>query len=236
MKIALVGYGKMGKTIERLALKRGYEIVYKGSSSRTEGIITDADVAIEFSTPETAFENIKTCLENNIPTVSGTTGWTDQFDKIIKFCEERNGSFLWASNFSVGVNLFFNLNDRLAKIMRSWGEYKPSVTEIHHLEKKDTPSGTAISIAEGILKHSEMNEWSLDSVDGNKLNIHAKRESDVKGLHEVSFTSEIDSISIKHEAFNRDGFGIGAIAAAEWLQNKKGIYTMKDVLGLNDNS
>lgn len=232
MKIALLGYGKMGKTIERLALGKGHTVVFKISSNSSEGDIELADVAIEFSTPETAVANLKKCFELNIPVVSGTTGWLEHYDEIIKICEQRNGSFLYASNFSVGVNLFFNLNRYLAKLMQPWDEYKVSIEEIHHTEKKDAPSGTAITIAEGIIENSAKKTWNLDAKSEEEINIAAKRIADVKGTHIVSYDSEIDKIEIKHEAHSRDGFAIGAIIAAQWLQNKKGVHTMKDVLGI----
>jgi 4-hydroxy-tetrahydrodipicolinate reductase len=233
MKIALLGYGKMGKTIERIALERGHSIVFKSSSTITEGNIKIADIAIEFSTPITAIANIKSCLELDIPVVSGPTGWLEHYDQIIKFCEDSNGSFLYASNFSIGVNLFFDLNERLAQLMQSHIDYSVSIEEIHHKQKKDAPSGTAISIAEGILKYSERKGWKLNSENKDMLPIFAKRIDDVKGTHIVSYDSKIDSITIKHEAHNRDGFGIGAVLAAEWLLGKRGVYSMKDVLQIN---
>lgn len=233
MKIALLGYGKMGKTIERLAVQRGHSIVYTRDETLTEGELTRADVAIEFSTPEAAAENISSCFELDIPVVSGTTGWLDKFDDILKKRESCNGSFIYASNFSVGVNLFFKLNEYLAGIMKAWPEYDVSIEEIHHTEKKDAPSGTAISLAEGILDHSEKDGWKLNSEDPKKINISAKRIDDVKGTHEVNYKSEIDSIQIEHKAHSRDGFAIGALLAAEWLIGKKGVYTMQDVLALN---
>ena len=238
MKIALLGYGKMGKTIERLALEKGHSIVFKSTSESSEGNFEEADVAIEFSLPEAAVSNISKALEAGIPVVSGTTGWLEKYDKIVKICQMRNGSFITASNFSIGVNLFFSINEYAAKLMAPWKEYNVSVEEIHHLQKKDAPSGTAITIAEGILKHSEKKAWKLDTSDlsaeaeENILNITAKREEDVKGTHIVSYESKIDTISLKHEAHSRDGFALGAILAAEFLKDKKGIFTMKDVLGL----
>jgi 4-hydroxy-tetrahydrodipicolinate reductase len=230
MKIALLGYGKMGKTIERLAKERGHTIVFKSSSKTSEGTLSDADAAIEFSTPETAVENIKKCFIAEIPVVSGTTGWLDSYDEVIKFCKESNGSFIYASNFSVGVNLFFKLNEQLAKLMQPWKEYQVSIEEIHHIQKKDAPSGTAISIAEGVIKHTNNTGWKLNQAGKNEIEITAKRIDEVNGIHEVIYASEIDAISIKHEAFSRDGFAFGAILASEWLQFKKGIFTMNDVL------
>jgi len=234
MKIALLGYGKMGKTIENLALEKGHSIVFKSMSETSEGNFADADVAIEFSSPEAAVENISKAIELGIPIVSGTTGWLEKYDEMVKLCEKRNASFIYASNFSVGVNLFFSINEYAAKLMAPWKEYDVSVEEIHHLQKKDAPSGTAITIAEGILKHNEKQDWKLNTSEKNSLNITAKREEDVKGTHIVYYDSAIDTISLKHEAHSREGFAKGAILAAEFIKNKKGIFTMKDVLGIDD--
>ena len=236
MKIALLGYGKMGKIIEQIASEKGHVIVFKSSSGASEGSFEKADIAIEFSTPETAVSNIKRCFKAGIPVVSGTTGWLDQYEEIIKFCEDSNGSFIYASNFSIGVNLFFDLNEHLAKLMEPWKNYIASIEEIHHTEKKDAPSGTAISIADGILNYSDKKRWKLDSNASDEISITAKRIDGVKGTHTVTYTSEIDTISIKHEAHSRQGFAIGAILAAEWLEGKRGVYTMKDVLQKNKNS
>jgi 4-hydroxy-tetrahydrodipicolinate reductase len=234
MKIALLGYGKMGKTIEKLALEKGHSVVYKSTSNSEDGFFDEADAAIEFSSPEAAVKNISKALEAGIPVVSGTTGWLEKYDEMVKLCENRNGSFIYASNFSVGVNLFFSINEYAAKLMKPWKDYGVSIEEIHHLQKKDAPSGTAITIAEGILKHSDKKDWKLNTSEENILNITAKREEDVKGTHTVSYDSFIDTISLKHEAHSREGFALGAILAAEWLQDKKGIFTMKDVLGIDD--
>ncbi len=235
MKIALLGYGKMGKTIEKLALEKGHSVVFKSTSESSEGNFEDAEVAIEFSSPEAAISNISKALEAGMPIVSGTTGWLKKYDEMVNLCENRNGSFISASNFSVGVNLFFSLNEYAAKLMAPWKEYTVSVEEIHHLEKKDAPSGTAITIAEGILKYSDKRDWKLNASDKNSLKITAKREEDVKGTHIVSYDSEIDTISFIHQAHSREGFAKGAILAAEFLKDKKGIFTMEDVLGLKIN-
>lgn len=232
MKIAILGYGKMGRTIEKLALQKGHSIVFKSSADYSEGKFEDADVAIEFSSPEAAVKNISHALESGIPVVSGTTGWLDHYEEISDLCKKRNGSFIYASNFSIGVNLFFNINEYAAKLMSQWQEYDVSIEEIHHKEKKDAPSGTAITLANQILKFSDKVDWNLDSIEKNQLKITAKREEDVKGTHIVSYDSKIDTISLKHEAHTREGFAMGAILAAEWLVDKKGIYSMKDVLGL----
>ena len=234
MKLAILGYGKMGKTIEKLATQKGHEIIYKLGSNLEEGNLKNADAAIDFSIPEAAVENITNCFSEGIPIVSGTTGWLDSYNNVLKKCEERNGRFIYASNFSVGVNLFFNINEYVAQLMAPWDEYDVSVEEIHHTEKKDAPSGTAITIAEGIIKHTDKENWKLDKFSENIIPITAKREGDVKGTHTVEYKSKIDTISIQHEAHSREGFAKGAILAAEWLAKKEsGVYTMKDVLGIS---
>ncbi|MDT0554454.1 4-hydroxy-tetrahydrodipicolinate reductase [Patiriisocius hiemis] len=232
MKIALLGYGKMGKKIEELAKQAGHTIVYKKGSSLEEGSLNKADVAIEFSVPETAVANITRCFEEGIPVVSGTTGWLDHYKKINTICKNCNGSFIYASNFSVGVNLFFKLNEFAAKLLAPWDEYEVSMEEIHHIEKKDAPSGTAISLAEGIMEHSNKENWTLENPSEKEIEITAKRIKDVKGTHTIMYDSTIDCIRLTHEAHSRDGFAKGAILAASWLQDKKGIYTMQDVLGI----
>ncbi|WP_034258882.1 4-hydroxy-tetrahydrodipicolinate reductase [Altibacter lentus] len=234
MKLALLGYGKMGHTIERLAKEQGHEIVYKQSSSTSEGNLDEADAAIEFSSPEAAVENITNCFKHNIPVVSGTTGWLDRYQEVLKICEDRNASFIYASNFSVGVNLFFSINAYAAKVFAPWKEYIASIEEIHHTQKKDAPSGTAISLAEGMLTHSGKKMWKLDEQKEDAITITAKRIDDVKGTHIVRYESEVDSVSLEHEAHTRDGFAKGAILAAEWLQGKKGVFSMKDVLQITE--
>lgn len=223
----------MGKIIERLALEAGHTIAYKRSRSMEEGDLGKADVAIEFSLPATAVSNISECIHLKIPVVSGTTGWLDDFETITKLCEERNGSFIYASNFSIGVNLFFNMNEYLAKLMEPWADYNVQIEEIHHTQKLDAPSGTAISIAEGILPHTHKKQWKLDSNGAEDLNISAKRIKDVTGIHRVEYISPIDTISIMHEAHNREGYAKGALIAAQWLIGKSGVFTMKDVLKMN---
>lgn len=232
MKLALIGYGKMGKTIERLALEVGHEIVYIKDQGEEHGDLKQAEAAIEFSVPEAAKRNIQECLMAGVPVVSGTTGWLDDYPEMVKLCEERNGSFIYASNFSIGVNIFFSLNKKLAKMMKKWADYKVNMTEIHHTEKKDAPSGTAISLAEGIIENSEYVDWSLKSDNPGVIEITALREGDVKGTHHINYRSDIDEISIQHRAHSREGFAKGAILAAEWLKGKSGVYNMKDVLGL----
>jgi len=230
MKIALLGYGKMGKIVEKLAIKKGYTIVSRINQYSSKEEILKADIAIEFSTPQAAVSNIKFCLENDIPIVSGTTGWLVHYDKMIKLCENRNGSFIYASNFSIGVNLFFYINEYVSNLIEPWKDYQVSIEEVHHNQKLDIPSGTAVTLAEGIIRNSEKKNWELNGKDAENINITAKRINDIKGTHIINYNSNIDTISIKHEAHSRDGFALGAILAAEWLADKKGIFTMKDVL------
>lgn len=233
MKIALVGYGKMGKIIEEIALKRGHEIVSKLNETPNSENLNNPDVAIEFSQPEVAFENIKNCLQLHVPVICGTTGWLNQKPEIEKIASENETAFLYGSNFSLGVNLFFELNEKLALLMKNFDEYNCQLEEIHHTHKKDAPSGTAISVAEGIIKQNpKFNSWKLDETQENELGIFAIREDEVPGTHSVFYRSEVDEIEIKHTAFNRNGFALGAVIAAEWIQGKKGNFSMKDVLGL----
>ncbi|SNR29862.1 4-hydroxy-tetrahydrodipicolinate reductase [Lutibacter flavus] len=233
MKIALLGYGRMGKTIEQIALQRGHEIVLKVDEHSKSYDIKVADIAIDFSIPSIAFNNITNCLNNNVPVVSGTTGWLDKYKDATELCKEKNGGFIYASNFSLGVNIFFELNEYLAKMMNNLNQYKISMEEIHHTKKLDAPSGTAITLAEGIINHTNKKNWVLDVTNkDSEIPIVAKRIADVPGTHSVEYKSEIDSIDIKHTAFTRDGFAQGAVFAAEWLFGKEGVFTMKDVLGL----
>ncbi|MDV7697886.1 4-hydroxy-tetrahydrodipicolinate reductase [Chryseobacterium soli] len=233
MKIALVGYGKMGKIIDEIAQKRGHEVVARLKETPTVENLNNPDVVIEFSLPEVAFDNIKTCLENKIPVISGTTGWLEKKAEIEKIAVDNDTAFLYGSNFSLGVNLFFALNEKLAALMKNVDEYSCQLEEIHHVHKKDAPSGTAISIAEGIIENNPKFEaWKLEETQGKELGIFAVREDEVPGTHSVFYKSEVDEIEIKHTAFNRDGFALGAVVAAEWIKDKKGNFGMKDVLGL----
>jgi len=240
MKIGLIGYGKMGKVIERIALERGHTIAFKANSSApfTDLTQTDADVAIEFTQPELAETHMKHALELNLPIVVGTTGWYDQLPEIETLVKSSNGSLLHASNFSIGVNIFFKMNEILAKIMSNQPEYKAELEEIHHVQKLDAPSGTAISIAQGIIKnHDSYSTWNSSlnekaAVETGSLPITAVREPEVPGTHTVTYNSAIDLISMSHIAHNRDGFALGSVLSAEFLFNKKGIYTMNDVLSL----
>ena len=232
MKIAILGYGKMGKEIERIAISRGHEIVIKSDGNDMYDI-SIAHIAIDFSTPESAYNNILNCINNQIPVISGTTGWLKKYDDIVRVCEEKNGALIYASNFSLGVNIFFELNNHLAKMMNKLKDYKVSIEETHHIKKLDSPSGTAITLANGIIENSEFSDWEIDKVTSEKnVPIFSKRISDVPGIHKVSYTSDIDKVQINHIAKNRQGFALGALIASEWLVNKKGVYTMKDVLNI----
>lgn len=234
MKIALLGYGKMGQAIEQVALKRGHEIVLRKTSADTFEGLHAADVAIDFSVPESAVRNIEQCFETNIPIVSGTTGWLKDYDKVTLWCEEKKGAFIYASNFSLGVNIFFEMNDYLARIMTKFNQYKVTISEIHHTQKLDTPSGTAITLAKGIIDNADYSSWALEDAKADEILIEAKRIANVPGTHTVSYHSEVDTIQIKHTAHNREGFALGAIMAAEWLVGKTGVFTMKDVLHLDN--
>jgi 4-hydroxy-tetrahydrodipicolinate reductase len=232
MKIALLGYGKMGKVIERIALERGHEIVLKKDQDTPFDGLKNADVAIDFSVPDSAVANISECLNNGIPVISGTTGWLTNYPKMVQLCEEKNGSFIYGSNFSLGVNVFFELNEYLAKVMANLKQYNVSMEEIHHTQKLDAPSGTAITLAEGIIKNTNYANWTLETPISNEIHIDAKRIENVPGTHSIFYDSEVDQIEIKHTAHSREGFALGAVIAAEWLIGKKGVFTMKDVLGL----
>jgi len=238
MKIALIGYGKMGQAIEAIAQGRGHEIVHRidinSSHLLEKEHLQQADVAIEFTTPETAYDNIIRCFEANVPVVCGTTGWLDKLPQVKSQCLEKHQAFLYASNFSVGVNIFFELNRRLAELMAPQSAYSVSMEEIHHTQKKDAPSGTAITLAEQILekvpgKKGWVNEESSDPA---QLAIISKRINPAPGTHTITYSSPIDDITITHTAHSREGFAAGAVTAAEWLKGKKGIFTMKDVLSL----
>lgn len=232
MKIALLGYGKMGKVIEKIALERGHEIVLKKDSQDSFDGLNNADVAIDFSIPDAAVQNITACLENNTPIVSGTTGWLHDYHKMVNLCKEKNGAFIYGSNFSLGVNLFFELNDYLAKMMAKFSQYNVSMEEIHHTQKLDKPSGTAISLANAIINHTSKNSWSIENPTPDDVFIDVKRIDAVPGTHSIFYQSVVDTIEIKHIAHNRDGFALGALIAAEWIIGKKGVFTMKDVLDL----
>lgn len=232
MNIALLGYGKMGKAIETIAIKRGHKIVLKVSRDTKEYTLENVDLAIDFSLPSSAFENISKCILKETPVISGTTGWLEKYDEIVSLCDENNGTFLYASNFSLGVNIFFELNKTLARLMKGLPQYNVNLEEIHHTQKLDAPSGTAITLAEDIIIESDYKNWTLESPKPNEIGILAKRIENVPGTHEINYESEVDKISIKHTAHSREGFALGAVIAAEWIYDKTGVYTMKDVLNI----
>ena len=229
MKIALLGYGKMGKVIEEIALNRNHEIVLKINNQNqdqlTIGNLEQVDVAIDFSTPNSAKSNILIAINSN-------TGWLESYDEVSKVCIDKKSAFLYASNFSLGVNLFFELNKTLAGLMKSQKQYDVNMTEIHHTQKLDAPSGTAISLAEQIISENDyQNGWTLDKFNSDqRIIIDAQRVKMTPGTHIINYKSEVDTISIKHEAHSRKGFALGAVIAAEWIQNKKGVFSMRDVL------
>ncbi|WP_158827239.1 4-hydroxy-tetrahydrodipicolinate reductase [Mucilaginibacter lacusdianchii] len=250
MKIALSGYGKMGKIIEKMALDRKHEIVLKIDKDNTHELTADnlrqADVVIEFSTPDSAFNNIKTCVEAGVPIVVGTTGWYDHLDEVKQLCEQTGGAVLYGTNFSVGVNVFFHINKMLAKVMNNYPYYGVQVEEIHHTQKLDWPSGTAITIAEGIIENLDVKtEWTkalvsdTDDADSNvnerdnELLIESLRIENVPGTHTVIYDSEVDTIEFKHTAHNRNGFALGAVLAAEWIKDKKGCYPVTDMFNFS---
>jgi len=241
LNIALIGYGKMGKTIENLALSKSHNIVLKSSSSNplssNQKRLSNVDVAIEFTGPDVAAENLEILANHGISTVCGSTAWLDDYDRISNLFKEMNAAFLYASNFSIGVNIFFSVNNHLAKLMNKLDAYDVNMTEAHHIQKKDAPSGTAVSLADQISANmARKSGWQLDTgkenIPKSKIGIHSIREDDIKGMHKVDYISKIDQISIKHEAFSREGFASGALLAAEWISGKQGIYSMSDVLNI----
>jgi 4-hydroxy-tetrahydrodipicolinate reductase len=245
MKIALIGYGKMGKILEQTAKKRGHEVVLKLDVNNPEDFarLHEADVAIEFTRPESAVKNIMRCFEKNVPIVCGTTGWLENFDAVTKACAQANGSFFYASNYSIGVNIFFEINRRLSFMMKNYDMYDVKMEEIHHTQKLDAPSGTAITLAQGIMENIErktkwvcttentQNTEGPHSIEPNAINIVAKRIDPAPGTHIITYDSPIDSIEISHTAHSREGFATGAVVAAEWLFSRKGVFSMKDMLG-----
>lgn len=236
MKIALIGYGKMGMAIEKIAKEQGHEIVLKISSKNKQHLTVDAikkaDVAIEFTAPDFAVDHILLCFQAQVPIAVGTTGWYHHLAQVEKESKQRGGTLLTATNFSIGVNIFFEINERLASLMSKRAEYSAQIKEIHHTEKLDSPSGTAITLAEGIIRqHERYSAWKNNETEtNNELEILSHRKPNVPGTHEVTFNSTVDQISIIHEAKNREGFALGAVLAAEFIHDKKGIFTMKDVL------
>lgn len=238
MRIALLGYGKMGKMIERIAVSRGHQVVLvvdlDNQADCSVEQLRQADVAIEFTTPAVAVDNYKWCMDAGVPVVSGTTGWLDRWEEVVGYCREKGGGFFYASNFSIGVNIFFRLNKYLAKMMDNFRDYKIFIEETHHIHKLDAPSGTAITLAEGIIKnHSAYRSWKLyqgEELGEDVLPVAAKRIGEVPGIHGVTYKSAVDEIEIRHSAFSREGFAQGAVFAAEFLLGKKGVYGMDDLL------
>lgn len=238
MKVALLGYGKMGQLIAKILEEQGHEVVLKVDIDNRETVTNEelkmADVAIEFSMPKVAVENYKWCFDCGVPVVSGTTGWLERWDEVVSYCNEKQGGFFYASNYSIGVNIFFHLNKVLAKVMSNFGEYGVALDETHHIHKLDAPSGTAITIAEGILEnHDGYTKWVLNDggeVLKNELPIVAHRIGEVPGIHKVTYKSGVDEISIEHSAYSREGFAKGAVAAAQFMVGKSGVYSMDDLL------
>jgi 4-hydroxy-tetrahydrodipicolinate reductase len=235
MDILLIGYGKMGKAIEAIALQRGHQIIGKVDTKEERAQFNkSADVAIEFSQPEAVIENLQFCFDKKIPVVCGTTGWLDHRKEIETYCNQKEGGFFYASNFSLGVNLFFKLNEALAKLMKPHTQYKVYIDETHHTQKKDAPSGTAITLAEGIIKNQPLiKEWSLGATQNpSALVINSFRIDPAPGTHVVKYQSAVDDIEITHTAHSREGFAQGAVLVAEWMVGKKGVYSMNDFLNL----
>jgi len=236
MNIVIIGYGKMGKMIESIAVERGHQIILKidvdNLDEFTQENLEKAQVAIEFTKPETAFANITRCIEFGVPVVSGSTGWFNRLEEVKHFCTERAGSMLCTSNFSIGVNIFFEINRQLARIMNHYPDYSADIEEIHHTQKLDAPSGTAITLAEGVINEiPHIKKWELDGSNlTDTLPIRAIRKENVPGTHSVKYSSKIDNIEIIHTAHSRKGFALGAVFAAEYIHDKKGIFSMKDVM------
>lgn len=237
MKIALIGYGKMGKEIESIALDRGHEIALKidqdNQSDLTAPNLKDVDVVIEFTNPDSAYQNYLICFEAGVPVVSGTTGWLEKMHDIQQRCENGKG-FFYASNFSLGVNLFFELNKKLAQLMSGFDQYNVDMEEIHHIHKLDSPSGTALTLAEGVLEHHPVKDNWIEglSTKESEMSIVAKRHGAVPGTHSITWHSEVDEIQIQHQAYSRKGFALGAVLAAEFMPGKSGFFGMKDLLKL----
>jgi 4-hydroxy-tetrahydrodipicolinate reductase len=240
MNIAIVGYGKMGKIIEEVAISRGHTVDVKIDLNNLHDfnreVFASIDVTIEFTGPHTAFDNVMKCLEMKMPVVCGSTGWLERLPEIENRCTNNNGAFLYASNFSVGVNIFFEINKHLARLMSGQPQYEIDIKEIHHTQKKDAPSGTAITLAEQVIENVPRKDtWvNTESISSNELGIVSERTDPYPGWHEVNYHSNIDEIKIVHNAFNRNGFALGAVLAAEFIHGKNGIFTMKDVLGFGN--
>lgn len=238
MKVSLIGYGKMGKELEKILLERGHKIQciidYDNKDQIKSSEFRESDVAIEFSSPESAYNNLLACIDARVPVVSGTTGWLDKKEELDKYCNENKGTYMYSSNYSIGVNIFFAINRQLAKLMNTYPDYVCRMTEIHHTSKLDAPSGTGISLAQDIItNHSSYSNWvNYESEIKGELPIVSERINEAPGTHIVTYESDVDEIVIKHEARSRKGFALGAVIASEWLVGKKGIFTMSNVLGI----
>lgn len=239
MNIALIGYGRMGHEIEKIAIDRGHKVeliidIDNPQDLNTENL-KNIDVVIEFTVPQAAISNYKICFDAGVPVVSGTTGWLDKWDEVTTYCREKNSAFFYASNFSLGVNLFFDLNKKLARMMKPFDQYKVEMTEVHHTKKLDAPSGTAISLAEDIIEAYQLEKWVNEKTEQkNELGIVSEREGDVPGIHTIKYDSDVDYIEITHSAKSRKGFALGAVIAAEYTAKNKGILSMKEMLNLED--
>ena len=230
MKIALLGYGKMGKEIEKISIERGHSISVIIDKEDDVKSLIDSDVAINFSTPSSAVSNIKLALDSSIPIISGTTGWLENYNEIVEYSKNTKTSFMYASNYSLGVNLFFELNKKLTSLLNKHDQYKIALQEIHHTEKIDKPSGTALTLAEDIIKVTDYKDWSFKNNTNKTIKMESVRENNVPGTHKVKYDSEIDSIEITHTAHSRKGFALGAVVAAEWIIDKKGVFNMTDMI------
>ena len=230
MKIALLGYGKMGKEIEKISIERGHSISVIIDKEDDVKSLIDSDVAINFSTPSSAVSNIKLALDSSIPVISGTTGWLENYNEIVEYSKNTKTSFMYASNYSLGVNLFFELNKKLTSLLNKHDQYKIALQEIHHTEKIDKPSGTALTLAEDIIKGTDYKDWSFKNNTNKTIKMESVRKNNVPGIHKVKYDSEIDSIEITHTAHSRKGFALGAVVAAEWIIDKKGVFNMTDMI------
>lgn len=236
MKIALIGYGKMGKAIEKIAIARGHEITVRIDKDNQDDFespeFSASDVAIEFTTPATAYSNYLRAFSHGVPVVSGSTGWVSEMPRVKEMCDKGEATFFWTSNFSLGVNIFFALNRYLASLMEGFPQYHPSMTEIHHIHKLDHPSGTAITLAEGIMaKDDAVKGWTeAENSPADMLQVTALREGEVPGTHIINWESDVDSVTIEHKAKSREGFALGAVVAAEWTAGRKGFLTMDELM------
>ena len=230
MKIALLGYGKMGKEIEKISIERGHSISVIIDKEDDVKSLIDSDVAINFSTPSSAVSSIKLALDSSVPIISGTTGWLEKYNEIVEYSKNTGTSFMYASNYSLGVNLFFELNKKLTSLLNKHDQYKIALQEIHHTEKIDKPSGTALTLAEDIIKGTDYKDWSFKNNTNKTIKMESVRENNVPGTHKVKYDSEIDSIEITHTAHSRKGFALGAVVAAEWIIDKKGVFNMTDMI------